>query len=61
MTYLKPVLPAMAARSESFLQVNLDWQTLQGPLVQHELQPFQPLLQRVDPAAVEAMLEASKA
>jgi methionyl-tRNA synthetase len=61
MTYLKPALPAMAARSESFLQVNLDWQTLQGPLLQHELQPFQPLLQRVDPAAVEAMVEASKA
>ncbi len=61
MTYLKPVLPAMAARSEHFLQVDLDWHSLQGPLLKHELQPFQPLLQRVDPAAVEAMVESTKA
>ncbi len=59
MTYLKPVLPAMAARSEAFLQCSLDWTALEGPLLGHELAPFQPLLTRVDPAAVEALLSAS--
>ena len=60
-TYLKPVLPAMAGRAEAFLQVNVDWTELQAPLLDHELAPFKPLLQRIDPEAIEAMLAASKA
>ena len=59
-TYLKPVLPAMAEKSETFLQTSLDWTALDEPLVGHELAPFEPLLQRVDPEAVAAMVEASK-
>ena len=59
-TYLKPVLPAMVGRAEVFLNVNLDWQQLQQPLLGHTLEEFKPLLQRVDPAQVEAMLEAGK-
>ena len=59
-TYLKPVLPAMAEKSEAFLQHSLDWTALQAPLVDHELAPFQPLLQRVDAEVVAAMVEASK-
>lgn len=59
-TYLKPVLPAMAEKSETFLQTSLDWTALDAPLVGHELAPFEPLLQRVDPEAVAAMVEASK-
>ncbi|HAN29312.1 MAG TPA: methionine--tRNA ligase, partial [Haliea salexigens] len=60
MTYLKPVLPAMAEKSERFLNCSLDWTALTGgPLLQHGLSPFEPLLTRVDPAQVEAMLAAS--
>ena len=59
-TYLKPVLPAMTEKSEAFLQYSLDWTALQAPLVDHELAPFQPLLQRVDAEVVTAMVEASK-
>ena len=59
-TYLKPVLPAMAEKSEAFLQHSLDWTALAVPLVDHELAPFQPLLQRVDAEVVAAMVEASK-
>ena len=59
-TYLKPVLPAMAEKSEIFLQTSLDWTALDTPLVGHELAPFEPLLQRVDPEAVSAMVDASK-
>ena len=59
-TYLKPVLPAMAGKSEAFLQCSLDWTALQAPLVDHELAPFQPLLQRVDAEVVTAMVEASQ-
>ena len=59
-TYLKPVLPAMAEKSEAFLQCSLDWTDLDAPLVAHELAPFEPLLQRVDADVVAAMVEASK-
>ena len=59
-TYLKPVLPAMAEKSETFLQCSLDWTTLAAPLVAHELAPFEPLLQRVDADVVTEMVEASK-
>ena len=59
-TYLKPVLPAMAEKSEAFLQCSLDWTALDAPLVAHELAPFEPLLQRVDADVVAAMIEASK-
>ena len=61
LTYLKPVLPNMAERSEDFLNINVDWDNLKTPLVGHTLKEFKPLLQRIDPAQVEAMIEASKA
>jgi methionyl-tRNA synthetase len=61
MTYLKPVLPGMAGKSEAFLNTSLDWTALQGPLLDHELAKFTPLIQRIDPDAVAAMVEASKA
>jgi len=61
MTYLKPVLPGMAERAESFLQVSTDWPELQVPLVGHFLEEFKPLLQRVDPEKIAAMIEAGKA
>ena len=59
-TYLKPVLPAMAEKSDAFLRCSLDWTALDAPLVAHELAPFEPLLQRVDADVVTAMVEASK-
>ncbi|MEP4146593.1 MAG: methionine--tRNA ligase [Halioglobus sp.] len=60
MTYLKPVLPAMAEKSEAFLNISLDWTALSGPLESHTLSKFKPLIQRIDPKQVEAMVEASK-
>jgi methionyl-tRNA synthetase len=60
MTYLKPVLPAMAEKSEEFLNCSLDWTALEAPLIAHRLATFQPLLTRVDPKQVEAMVAASR-
>jgi methionyl-tRNA synthetase len=60
MTYLKPVLPAMAEKSEAFLNASLDWTALDGPLLEHKLNKFKPLIQRIDPKQVDAMVEASK-
>ncbi|WP_438957656.1 methionine--tRNA ligase [Porticoccus sp.] len=60
MIYLKPVLPAMAADAEAFLNSPLDWPAKIEPLLNHRIDNFKPLMQRVDPDKVTAMLEASK-
>ena len=61
MTYLKPVLPVMAEKSEAFLGLSLDWTELTAPLEGHKINDFSPLIQRIDPDAVASMVEASKA
>ena len=53
MTYLKPVLPAMADKAEAFLNTSLDWTALEGPLSAHGLSKFKPLITRIDPKQVE--------
>jgi len=56
-TYLKPVLPRMAEASEHFLNCEpLTWESPKTPLLNHEIRPFTPLLQRVDRDKIEAML-----
>lgn len=61
MIYLKPVLPAMARQVEQFLQVApLQWTDAGNLLLGHKIGVFSPLMTRVDPAAVAAMIDASK-
>ncbi|WP_296703912.1 methionine--tRNA ligase [Thiocapsa sp. UBA6158] len=59
--YLRPILPGTAADSEAFTQIEpLTWDAIAEPLLDHEIAPFKPLMTRVEPAHIEAMLEASK-
>ena len=59
--YLKPVLPGMAARAEHFLGVEpLSWGDAVKPLLARRVNAFEPLMARVDPKRVEAMVEASR-
>ena len=60
MIYLKPVLPGMAEKSEHFLNCALNWTDLEEVLLGHRLNEFTPLLTRIDPARVEAMIAASR-
>ncbi len=61
MLYLKPVLPAMAERAEAFLAIApLQWGSVASPLCDHTIDAFQPLMTRVEPERIEAMLEASR-
>ncbi|MFK8047866.1 MAG: methionine--tRNA ligase [Halioglobus sp.] len=60
LTYLKPVLPEMAEKAESFLNCSLDWTALEEPLLSHKINKFKPLMLRIDSDKVEAMVEASK-
>lgn len=58
--YLKPVLPQMAARVEAFLGIApMCWDDLDRPLLDRCINPFEPLVTRVDKGKVDAMVAAS--
>ncbi len=59
--YLKPVLPATIEAAEAFLNVeSLDWDDAKTPLHGHVIGKFKPLMTRVDPKQIEAVVEDSK-
>jgi methionyl-tRNA synthetase len=59
--YLAPVLPFTTEKAGAFLGLDAsDWRTLDTPLLGVEVDTFQPLLTRVDPVKVSAMIEDSK-
>jgi methionyl-tRNA synthetase len=60
-TYLKPVVPDLASRSEAFLGVQpLCWQDAGAPLLGAKINEFRSLLERVDQEEIEAMLEETR-
>lgn len=59
--FLKPVLPQLAADAEAFLNVApLHWNDHTTRLENHRLEAFKPLMSRIEPAKVEAMVAASQ-
>ncbi len=59
--YLKPVLPRIAAAAEQFLNVPaLHWNAAATLLTGHRIHSYQHLVQRIEPEAVNRMLEDSK-
>ncbi|PND36057.1 methionine--tRNA ligase [Paucibacter aquatile] len=57
--YLKPVLPALAAKVESFLKIEpLQFADAQRALGAHQIGAYEHLMQRVDPKLLEALFEA---
>jgi methionyl-tRNA synthetase len=60
-TYLAPVLPFTAERAEAFLGRNVSaWSSIEEPMLKVPVNAFQPLMTRVDPLKVNAVIEASK-
>lgn len=61
MVWLKPVLPATAAGAEEFLAAPpLVWSDASEPLHDHALAKYKPLLQRIDKAQIDKIIEQSK-
>ncbi len=59
--YLKPVLPRLASQVESFLNIPpLTWADAGRLLSDHLIQPYQHLMTRVDPKAIQAMLQENR-
>ncbi|ATG92458.1 methionine--tRNA ligase [Methylomonas koyamae] len=59
--YLRPVIPALAANAESFLNIPPQaWPDVVEPLLGHQINAFTPLMTRVEPDKIAAIVEASK-
>ncbi|WP_374757615.1 methionine--tRNA ligase [Jeongeupia sp. HS-3] len=59
--YLKPVLPKLAADVEAFLNIApLRWLDAGSLLLGHCINPYSHLMTRIDPKAIEAMVEENK-
>ncbi len=58
-TYLKPVLPVTVEKSEAFLNIAaLTWADRAQPLTCHAINQFKPLMTRVDPKAIAAIVNS---
>jgi methionyl-tRNA synthetase len=58
---LKPILPTTVAAAETFLAASVaDFDDARRTLFGHTIHAFEPLLGRLDPKRIEAMVEASK-
>jgi methionyl-tRNA synthetase len=59
-TYLAPVLPAMAEKSEQFLNITLGWEERSATLLNHRINKFKPMMTRVELPKINAMIDDSK-
>ncbi|AOV16330.1 methionine--tRNA ligase [Acidihalobacter aeolianus] len=60
-SFLKPVLPRVAGKTEAFFGAGeLAWDDIAEPLLARRINAFEPLMTRIEPAAIEAMVEASR-
>ncbi|OAH96702.1 methionine--tRNA ligase [Methylomonas methanica] len=59
--YLRPVIPTLANNAESFLNIPAQtWPSNAQPLLGHKINSFIPLMTRVEPDKIAAIVEASK-
>ena len=58
--YLKPVLPVLAEKAETFLNDEFNWESLQTLLTGHAINKFKPMMQRVEMEKIDAMVDDSK-
>jgi methionyl-tRNA synthetase len=57
MLYLSPILPVTSRKVEVFLNTSLSVWDETAPLINHRIAAFSPLLQRIDPASIAALLQ----
>ena len=60
-SYLAPVLPQVAEQAAQFLNIDgFAWDAIDTPLLAHKINKFKPLMQRVEPDAIERVIEESR-
>ncbi len=59
--YLKPILPEVITQAEAFLNCGeLSWSDIEKPLLDHPINKFKPLMQRVEKESIDKIVDASK-
>ena len=62
MVYLAPVLPELTDNAKQFMNIDdLSFASRHEPLLNHQINKFKPLMQRIEKSQIEAMVEDSKA
>ncbi len=61
MTYLAPVLPELAQKTEAFLNTSLSWSEIDEPLVNHAIEKYKPMMTRIETKQVDKLLEETTA
>ncbi|MFW0089349.1 MAG: class I tRNA ligase family protein, partial [Coxiella endosymbiont of Haemaphysalis japonica] len=57
-TYLKPILPDVSEKVETFLNCDkLNFENLKEPLLDHFINPFKPLMQRITGEATTQLIQ----
>ena len=60
-SYLAPTVPSLTHRIENFLKTTIsrpgDWEQLAEPLLDHNISTFEPLLNRIETQAIDAMTD----
>ena len=59
-TYLAPVLPSLKNKTDEFLKSEATLDSLQQPLLNHNIGKFKPMMTRIEEKSIQAMIEASK-
>ena len=59
-TYLHPVLPKLAEKTENFLATTLTLDSLSSPLLDHSIKPYKPMMTRVETKQIEKILEETR-
>ncbi|ANZ22350.1 methionine--tRNA ligase [Buchnera aphidicola (Diuraphis noxia)] len=60
MIFLKPILPDLAMKTESFLMSYLTWNNINSPLLCHKLKKFIPLYKRIDFKKIDTLINLYK-
>jgi len=59
--YLKPIIPDTATQAEAFLNCDeLTWANIEQPLLDHSINKFKPLMQRIDQDPIDKIVASSK-
>ena len=59
--YLKPIIPETAEKAEAFLNCEaLTWTNIEQPLLNHSINKFKPLMQRIDQDPIDKIVASSK-
>ncbi|QLB20435.1 methionine--tRNA ligase [Vespertiliibacter pulmonis] len=60
MSYLKPVMPILAEKTETFLNAQLRWDNIDTPLFNHTITPFKALFSRLEKKQIDAVIDETK-